>query len=344
MKRRSFLKIVGGAAGGAAIVVSTATAAEPLAPLPRRLLGRTGVSVPVVAFPGLALAREEAPACARAVREAIEWGANYFDVAPAYGSAEEKMGPALAGIDRNKYFLACKTKERTAEGVRREMERSLERLKTDHFDLYQLHHLRVVDDVKQAFAPGGAMEAILKAKEQGKLKYIGFSAHGTQAGVEALTEFAFDTAMFPINFVELLAKGFGKEVLAAAKDRGAAVLAIKALSRGSWPEDMKRTRDWWYRSMETPEEISLAVRFSLAQPGVVSIFPPSFIDLFARSVQAARQLGPVAPAEMATLQVMADASVSVFVRKDGRIVNHHHRHGPIYPISPYEGACQSEWA
>lgn len=344
MKRRSFLKLVGGAAGGAAILMSHA-AVQAGAPLPRRPLGRTGLTVPVVGFPGLALSREEPPRCARAVRESLDLGVDYFDVAPAYGQAEEKMGPALEGIDRSKYFLACKTKQRTAEGARGEMERSLQRLKTDHFDLYQLHHLRTVEEVKEALGPGGAMEFIVKAREQGKLKYIGFSAHGTQAALEVMKGFKFDTVMFPINFVELLAKGFGREVLDLAKEQGAAVLAIKALSRGSWPEGVTRTRDWWYRSMETLDDIGLALRFTLSQPAVTTGFPPAFLDLFATAVEAARQPRPLSDADNAKLKELASDSISVFVRPDGRIV-HHHRADPesIFPGGPYDGGCPGEWA
>jgi len=135
--------------------------------------------------------------------------------------------------------------------------------KTDRFDLYQLHHLVRPAEVKQALGPGGAMEAILKAKEEGKIKYIGFSAHTTKAALEAMRGFKFDTVMFPINFVEYYTKGFGKEVLALAAEQGAGVLAIKPLSWGTWPKDVEKTRQWWYRTVETVEDIRLAMSFAL---------------------------------------------------------------------------------
>ena len=136
--------------------------------LPRRVLGRTGAKVSIVAFPGLALnelSQEEATA---GVHKAFDQGVNHFDVAPAYGSSEIKMGPALQGLDRSKIFLSCKTKMRDKDGARKELERSLTRLKTDHFDLYQMHHIRWSQEVKQALGPGGAIETFLKAKEEGQ--------------------------------------------------------------------------------------------------------------------------------------------------------------------------------
>ena len=130
----------------------------------------------------------------------------------------------MQGLQRSDYVLTCKTKARDQEGCRKELDRSLARLKTDYFDLYQLHHLVKPEDVKQALGPGGAMETILKAKADGKIRGIGFSAHTTKAALEAMRGFDFDTVMFPISFAEYYARGFGKEVLALAKDKGTAVL------------------------------------------------------------------------------------------------------------------------
>ncbi|HWH71891.1 MAG TPA: aldo/keto reductase, partial [Candidatus Sulfotelmatobacter sp.] len=180
MKRRTFLMTVGGAAGVAALGIPQIFAAdepmERVAGLPRRALGRTGQKLSVVGFPGLALVHYEQEKCTTAIHDAFERGVNYYDVAPAYGNGqcETKMGIGLQGMDRSKYFLACKTKKRDKEGARQELEQSLKLLKTDHFDLYQLHHLVQPAQVKQILGPGGAMETLLKAKEEGKIKYIGF--------------------------------------------------------------------------------------------------------------------------------------------------------------------------
>jgi predicted aldo/keto reductase-like oxidoreductase len=326
MKRRAFLGTIAGAAGGLALGAETtaagaAPAGDTSAGVPRRVLGRTGLKVSVVVFPGLALIHHDQKGSTEGLRAALDRGVNYFDVAPAYGNGdcETKMGAGLAGIDRGRFVLACKTKVRDKEGARKELERSLERLKTDHFDLYQLHHLRRPDEVRQALGPGGAMEALVKAKEEGKVKHLGFSAHTTKAALLALNGFPFDTVMFPINFVELLSKGIGREVLDLASQKGAAVLGMKTLSRGSWPKDVERTRKWWYRSMETPDEVGLALRFTLSQPGVVAAVPPSFLDLLEKTIAAAADCRPVTEAEVAQLRDLAKASVSVFEKEESEV-------------------------
>src|SRR5512141_56846 len=155
MKRRVFLKTVGGAAGVAALgMPNLFSAQEPMERingLPRRTLGRTGQKLSIVGFPGLALIHHDQEKCTSALHEAFDRGINYFDVAPAYGEGkcQTRMGIGLQGLDRSKYFLACKTKARDKEGCRQQLEESLQLLKTDHFDLYQLHHLVRPEDVKK---------------------------------------------------------------------------------------------------------------------------------------------------------------------------------------------------
>ncbi len=322
MKRRTFIQTVGGALGAAALSMPDLLwADEPLekvAGLPRRPLGKTGVKLSVVGFPGLALANVEQEACTAAVKSAFERGVNYFDVAPAYGQGkcEPKLGITLEGIDRSKYFLASKTKKRDAEGCRLELENSLRVLKTDYLDLYQLHHLVKASDARQALGPDGAMSVILKAKEQGKIRFIGYSAHTTKAALEVMHGFRFDTVMFPINFVEFYTRGFGKEVLALAAEQGAGVLAIKPLSWGAWPKDVKRTREWWYRTVEEPRDVELAMRFALSQKPVAAGIPPSFLDLLDRSIEAAKKYQPLDAVAVSQLKQMAETRDSVFTREE----------------------------
>jgi predicted aldo/keto reductase-like oxidoreductase len=328
MKRRAFLKAVGGATSGLAVGATTALAAAPAAPpadevagLPRRSFGRHPEKLSTVGFPGLALVHYDQKQCDQGVRKAFDQGVNYFDVAPAYGNgeAETKMGVAMQGIDRNRYFLACKTKMRTKDDARRELEKSLKLLKTDHFDLYQLHHLVRPEDVRRALGPGGAMEAVLEAKQQGKVKHIGFSAHTTKAALDALKGFRFDSVMFPINFVEYYLRDFGKDVLALAAEKGAAVLAIKPMSRGLWPQGAQRTRKWWYRSVEEAKEVQLAMRFTLSLPGVVAGIPPSFLDLLDKAIAGAKEYRPPTEAELGELKQIAKDCQSVFLREDGGV-------------------------
>ena len=354
MKRRTFLKVAAGAAAGSyALTIERILAAskpEPtvdkVAGLPRRLLGRTGQKISIVGFPGLALAPVEQKQCTAGVRRAFEQGVNYFDVAPAYGNGvgEVKLGVGLVGIDRGKIFLACKTKKRDREAARQELETSLKSLRTDHFDLYQLHHLVTVAEVKQALAPGGAMEAFLKAKDEGKIKYIGFSAHTTAAALEAMRGFRFDTVMFPINFTEYLNRGFGKEVLELAKAQGAGVLSIKPMSRGAWPRGVEQTRKWWYRCTEAQEEVGLALRFAWSQPGVAAGVPPSFLDLLEKAIAAAKDDRPVTAVDLNRLRELAAGAGSIFQREEEKAATASRlRHSP-YPDHPHDSGHPYEWA
>jgi predicted aldo/keto reductase-like oxidoreductase len=342
MKRRFFLKTVGGAAGATALSGPALFGAdEPLekvSGLPRRALGRTGQKLSVVGFPGLALIHYEQEKCTAALRNAFERGINYFDVAPAYGNGqcETKMGIGLQGLDRGKYFLACKTKKRDKEGARLELEQSLKLLKTDHLDLYQLHHLVRPAEVKQALGPDGALAAMLEARDQGKIRWIGFSAHTTRAALDVMKGFKFDTVMFPINFVEYYTRNFGRDVLALAREQGAAVLAIKPLSWGKWPTDAPKKREWWYRSVEEPADIELAMRFALSQPGVTAGIPPSFIDLLDRTIEAAKAFKPLDATAIAKLKQMAENRESLFLLEEQQVaLTPPYRH-PLYPDSPHE--------
>lgn len=333
------MKLAGSAAGACAVglpnawfVGHAAPVADTVNGMPYRVLGRTGAKVSVVGFSGLALNSEEQDRCNRAVREVLDQGVNYFDVAPAYGQSEEKLGPALEGIDRGRFFLACKTKMRDGKGAREELERSLRRLKTDHFDLYQLHHIRSVEEAKQAVAPGGAMEALLKAREEGKVKWFGFSAHTTKGALEVMKGFKFDTVMFPVNFFEWLTRDFGKPVVDLANEQGAAILAIKPMYHGLWPAGTERTRKWWYRTSEGLDEVSLTVRFALSQKGVVACFPPSFLDLQNLAIQAGKAFTPIAEPDVAKLRGMAANLISHFDKEEKDFAAL--RGG--YPCSPYD--------
>jgi predicted aldo/keto reductase-like oxidoreductase len=347
MKRRTFLKTVGGAAGVCAISAPSVLGAEKsatepqpdqVAGLPRRVLGRTGQKLSVVGFPGLALNHYDQERCNRGVHEAFDRGVNYFDVAPAYGNGvcETRMGISLQGLDRSRYFLACKTKMRDKEGARKELENSLKQLKTDHFDLYQMHHLVRPEEVKKALGPGGAIETFLKAKDEGKVRYFGFSAHTTKAALEAMRGFRFDTAMFPINFVEYYLRDYAKEVMELANQQGVALLAIKPMSRGGWPQGVQDARKWWYRSVEEEQEVNLAWRFTLSQKGVVAGIPPSFLDLLDKAIKAGQSFRPVTEAELDELKQIAKSCESIFVREEQQVALNPKHWTPVYPNCPHE--------
>jgi aryl-alcohol dehydrogenase-like predicted oxidoreductase len=342
MKRRTFLKAVGGTAVTSQTVISAADGKDTttdIAGIPQRALGKSGKKVSIVCFPGLALRNYEQEEGAEGLHQAFDNGITHFDVAPAYGKdglCEVRMGIGMKGIPRDKYFLSCKTKMRDAAGAKEELDRSLKRLNTDHFDLYQLHCLKHPDEVKEAFGPGGAMETIFKAREEGKIGLIGFSAHTTKGALAAMKEYKFDTVMFPINFVELFTIGYGKAVLDLAAEQDVPVLAIKAMSRGRWKEGVERTRKWWYRSVETKNEVSMAIRYALSQSTVKTIVPPSFLDLVDKAVVAARDYSPITAPEEEELRQIAAESESVFRREEEQVAGKHPRHRLLYPDSPHD--------
>ena len=281
-------------------------------PLPRRRLGRTGEELSIIGLGGMVVVNETAQETQRIVRQAMAQGVNYFDVAPTYGNAEELLGLALAPI-REKVFLACKTQMRDRQGAENELNLSLERLRTDHFDLYQLHALMDVREVNQALGPRGAIRAIEQAKKEGKIKYIGFSAHSQEAALRALELYDFDTILFPVNYVCWYGSDFGPEVIRTARSRNMGILAIKSLARQPWPEGANREA-WpkaWYQPITDPSEMNLALRFSLSQP-TTAVVPPGDIRLFRRAVEIAHSFTPLNDREYRRLRQTAASLIPLF--------------------------------
>lgn len=254
----------------------------------RRRYGRTGVELSVVGFGGIVVMDENPSSAARIVAKAVERGINYFDVAPSYGNAEERLGPALEPY-RESVFLACKTGKRQREGATAELHQSLERLRTDYFDLYQLHGVTKLEEVDQIMGEGGAIETLIEARDQGLVKYLGFSAHSEAAAVALLDRFEFDSVLFPINWVCWHQSLFGPSLVEKAQEKGAAILALKALAKRKLKE--REERVWpkcWYAPVESPEEASLALRFTLSLP-VTAAVSPSHAELLWWALDAAEE-------------------------------------------------------
>lgn len=248
----------------------------------------------------------------RIVAEAVDRGVNYFDVAPSYGNAEERLGPALEPY-RDKVFLACKTGKRGRDEAEAELNQSLARLRTDHFDLYQLHGLTTHEELEQAFGPAGAMETLVAAREQGRVRYLGFSAHSVEVALAALDRFAFDSVLFPINWVNFFQANFGPQVVAKAQERGAARLALKAMARTRWPDGTSEHpfAKCWYEPVTDPHESALALRFTLSQP-ITAAVPPGEESLFRRALDVAEQFTPLSDAELAELKRRAEGLAPLF--------------------------------
>jgi predicted aldo/keto reductase-like oxidoreductase len=276
-------------------------------PLSRREYGKTGVQLSVIGMGGIVVMNAEQEHANRVVAEAVERGVNYFDVAPTYGNAEEKLGPALEPYRKN-VFLACKTTERRREGAEAQLQRSLERLRTDHFDLYQLHAIAdMKKDVDVIFAKGGAMEVFIEAKKAGRVRFLGFSAHSVEAALAAMDRYDFDSVLFPINFACWHKGNFGPQVIRKAQSKGLALLALKAMGRQKWPEGDPQRKQYgkcWYQPLTDRREAELGLRFTLSQP-VTAAIPPGEESLFRLALDIAARFKPIAPEEEKELQAIA---------------------------------------
>jgi predicted aldo/keto reductase-like oxidoreductase len=314
MKRREFIKASTFGATAVAVGSNQAAAADVIpAKFPKRSYKKDGPKLSLIGFPGLVLRKLQQDAGNKLVSQAYERGINYFDVAPAYGDAEIKLGPALEPY-RKKVFLACKTKKRDAAGAKIEFEQSLKRLRTDHFDLYQLHVLSDVDkDVKAAFAKGGAMEYLIAQRKSGRIRYLGFSAHTEEAAIAAMDLFKFDSVMFPINFASWLKADFGPKVVKKAKSSGTAIVGIKTFARRRWKKgDPGRKRfQTWYEPTFHPAEADLALRFAMSQ-GLTATIPPASVEIHKLALSLGPKVRPITPAETAKLKTLAESLTPLF--------------------------------
>ncbi len=277
----------------------------------KRHLGKTGQELTVIGFGGTAVMAEDARESAKRVEHAIERGINYFDVAPQYGNAEEMLGPALTPW-RDSVFLACKTLERSAEGAQFELHRSLERLKTDHFDLYQFHCIETMEDVDSITAKGGSLETFVKAREKGLIRHIGLSVHAEAPGIELMNRFDFDTVMFPINFGCWLKGNFGHTLMTAAVEKGLGIMALKALGKTKRKDDKREKWDkCWYEPVDNYEDANLALRYTLSKP-ITAAVCAGHTELLNFACDTALDLSPLSDDELNTLTQKAQNITPIF--------------------------------
>jgi len=303
MKRRHFVKTTAGAAPLIACFPANLSGMYrefSKDSLEKRTLGKTGEKLSILGFGGIVVMDATPQQASDRVKEAIDYGVNYFDVAPTYGDAEIKLGPALKPF-RKDVFLACKTTERTKAGSRKELEQSLERLKTDHLDLYQLHAVTTLEDVETIFGPEGAMETYLEAKKEGKIRFIGFSAHSVEAAMALMDQFDFDTILFPINYATWHAGNFGPQVLERAKEKEMGILALKAMAKRPWPEGAEKIPKCWYEPLSNPEEASMGLRFTLSHP-ITAAIPPGNENLFTMALKLGAKFQPLSGDEVTAMK------------------------------------------
>lgn len=279
----------------------------------KRPYGNTGEELSVISFGAIVVMNVTPKEADEYVGEAYDHGINYFDVAPSYGNAEERLGPALAPY-RKDVFLACKTTRRDAAGAKEELERSLSLLQTDHFDLYQLHAITTDEDIEKAFGPGGAMETFVKAREEGKVRYLGFSAHSVNAALAAMDRFDFNSLLFPLNYVTYEVAGFGPQVMEAAQKKGVARLALKAMARGPWKEGDPNKSEYpkaWYEPLADRAEARMALRYTLSLP-VTAAVPPGDIRLFRMAMEIAQDFTPLTALELEAIRARAATETPLF--------------------------------
>lgn len=265
--------------------------------------GSTGHDSTRVLFGAAALGGMRQAKADQVLEQVLEAGLNHIDVAASYGRAEERLAPFLR-IHRSDVFLATKTGERSAERARTSLHRSLERMGVDHVDLIQLHNLVPEDDWQRALGPGGALEALVEARQQGLTRFIGVTGHGTQVAsmhLRSLSRFPFDSVLLPCNYSMLSQPEYARDfeaLVATCAERGVAVQTIKAIARRRWPDPPPARRFSWYEPLREPQAIRRAVAFVLRRPGLF-LNTSSDATLLPEILAAARELQDLpSPAEM----------------------------------------------
>jgi len=277
-----------------------------------RRLGRSEHRSSVLIYGAAALGEVTQDVADRSIQQALDGGINHFDVAADYGEAELRLGPWMPRI-RDRIFLATKTGRRDKESAWQEINRSLERLRTDHLDLLQLHAVGDLADLDLATGPGGALEAALQAQDQGMVAAVGITGHGDQAPathLEALRRHPFATVLTPLNPVLWRDDSYRADYQALVEEvrrQDAGLMTIKTVSRRNWPEGDTHRYTTWYEPYDDQARITAAVSWVLAHDEVTGIPTAGDVGLLGMLLEAERNRIPVAEAEA---QLTGDAAYS----------------------------------
>jgi predicted aldo/keto reductase-like oxidoreductase len=280
-----------------------------------RRFGRTGHLSTLAIFGGAAFWEIDQERADRTIQLVLKHGINHIDIAPSYGQAEERVGPWLAR-ERERFFLGCKTMERTRDGAAAELRRSLEKLHVDHFDLYQIHAITTLQELDEATRSGGALDAIREARESGLTRFIGITGHGADSPaifLEALKRFDFDTILFPVNFIQYADPEYRRkaaELLGECRTKDVGVMAIKAISRGPWGE-REHTHTTWYRPFDDREHVQQAVDFTLSQE-VTGICTAGDTNVLPMVLEACENFKPLSDQEQEALIATASQFEPLF--------------------------------
>ena len=253
-----------------------------------RALGNTGFDISAISYGGIVSMNDGQDNSDRYVSWAIDQGINYFDVAPSYGDAEEKLGNSLQPYRKNIY-LACKTGHRLREAAEEDLARSQKLLHTDYFDIYQLHGVSNMNDVDTAFGPGGVMEMVRTLKERGIARKVGITAHSEEAAIRCLELFDFDTVLFPFNWFMNMEHQMGSRLIRVAKERGVGVLCMKAFIERRWDSEEEKAASPFPKSWCKPIDVedvafgTAAMKYALSL-GVDTLIPPGNFASFSFAV------------------------------------------------------------
>jgi aryl-alcohol dehydrogenase-like predicted oxidoreductase len=275
-----------------------------------RRLGRLGHHSSVLIYGAAALSDVTQDVADQSLQEALDGGINHLDVAASYGDAELRLGPWMPQI-RDRIFLATKTGQRERESAWREINASLERLQTDRVDLIQLHSVGDLDELDRATAAAGALEAAIRARDEGLVGAIGITGHGWGAPAthhEALRRYPFETVLTPLNPVLWRDDAYRADYLALVEEvrrQDAGLMTIKTGSRRNWPEGQEHTHTTWYEPFDEQERITAAVSWVLSHDEVTGIPTAGDVSLLRLFLEAERNR--VSPADgEASLSTDAD--------------------------------------
>jgi aryl-alcohol dehydrogenase-like predicted oxidoreductase len=268
----------------------------------QRRLGHLGHMSSVLIYGAAALAAVDQDVADRSVQQALDAGINHFDVAAGYGDAELRLGPWMPRI-RDRIFLATKTEQRNVDDSWRQINASLERLRTDHVDLIQIHAVGDLADLDRVTADDGSLRAVIRARDEGMARAIGITGHGDAAPathLEALRRFPFDTVLTPLNYIlsrDPLYLADYQALVAEVRARDVGLMIIKAASRRNWLEQAERPYTTWYEPFDDLERITAAVVWVLSHEEVTGIATPGDVRLLPHVIQAEKHLGRMSRAE-----------------------------------------------
>jgi aryl-alcohol dehydrogenase-like predicted oxidoreductase len=275
----------------------------------KQAFGATGHQSTRLIFGAAALASATQKQADQALDLLLQLGINHIDAAASYGDAELRIGPWMARY-RDRFFLASKTGERRYAEARAQIRRSLDRLRVDQLDLIQLHNLVKPAEWETAFGADGALRAAVEAREQGLVRFIGVTGHGTRVPrmhLQSLQRFPFDSVLLPYNYAMMANAEYAAafdELLGVCAQRNVAVQTIKAVARRRWREQETPTTTTWYKAFDQPEDIARAILWALQRPGIF-VNSASDLNLLPHIARAAEMFETEPKTDAETMDAMS---------------------------------------